>query len=85
MSRPLIDEGNQSHDLSGREYAKLSELKAGAIVEIDEGFTCCGGGHTHLYENANKELFFYCEEGLHMLDGQLAEDGDHLVGIYPHD
>jgi hypothetical protein len=28
-------------------------------------------------------LYVPCDEGRHLLIGQLAEDGDHLVGLWP--
>lgn len=70
-----------THDKSGREYARLSQLQAGDVVELDSDFTCHKAGRTVLGENESG-LFFICNEGNHQLDGQLAEDGDHLVGVY---
>lgn len=73
-----------THDKSGREYAKLSELKGGTMIELDEGFTCHKAGPV-MVQGASGEggLYFRCDAGLHFLDGQLAKDGDHLVGVYP--
>lgn len=69
-----------THDLRGRPYAKLSELKAGDQVELDEGFTCHKAGFVTLKDSIGF-LYFECDEGEHCLQGQ-ADDGEHLVGIY---
>lgn len=70
-----------THDKAGRPWAKLSEIKAGELIELDSGFTCARAGQIQVYARASGELFFYCEDGTHLLLGQ-ADDGEHLVGIY---
>lgn len=105
-------------DLLGREYARLSKLKAGDKIETDGGFTCLGGmafdhdyepgaygvcrrcgeakhgpagstrpaaGIVEVIDVGDGTLGFPCHEGMHSLDGQIMDDGDHLVGIYPVD
>lgn len=78
-----------THDSKGREWAKLSEINEGDMVELDEGFTCVQSGrHTvrfdhdaaQRYGKANG-LYVDCKDGHHFLKGQ-ADDGDHCVGIY---
>lgn len=71
---------NQTHDVNGRPYAKLSELRAGDYIELDEGFDCHGKGLAQLSKDDGR-LFFPCSEGHHYLDGQ-ADDGEHCVGVY---
>lgn len=86
-------------DVRGREYAKLSQLKPGDLVQVDEGFEDCftpwsvlpvvrdESGELGLVHNAPE-----CgacgghDEGdcIHSLEGQIMEDGDSLVGIYFH-
>ena len=72
---------NQQTDLSGRAYAKLSELKAGDIIELDEGFTCQRPSKVKVFADERGILCFACDEGNHRLDGQ-ADDGEHCVGVY---
>lgn len=77
-------------DIHGRVYAKLSELKPGMIVSVDNGFDCMKGGDKFIVEAATDgSLFIKCgSEGGHTLDGQLADendndhDPDELIGIY---
>lgn len=70
----------QTHNTNGRPYAKLSELKAGDIVELDTGFTCHTAGKVAVCED-KAGLFFECGEGHHYFEGQ-TEDGEHCVGIF---
>lgn len=78
-----------THDINGRAYAKLSDLKAKVqqpfvpfVVELDAGFTCHKAGKVNInWDTASGELYFECDEGRHYIDGQ-ADDGEHLVGIY---
>ncbi len=80
-----------THDKNGREYAKLDDLKAGDVVELDGGFPCHAAGTVQLFnfDRVGKVLFFWCNgpDGeskspeKHFIDGQ--DDGDgHCVGIY---
>lgn len=71
---------NQTNDIAGRPYAKLSELKAGDVVELDADFTCRAPGKARLFIQ-DGELAFECSCGGHILSGQ-ADDGEHCVGIY---
>lgn len=75
MSDPIYS------DISGRPYAKLSQLKAGDTVELDSGFTCRMEGSVELQADTKDELFFVCDDGKHYVSGQ-ADDGEHCVGIY---
>jgi hypothetical protein len=69
-----------THDKAGRPYAKLSELKAGDVVELDGDFTCRAAGKARLFER-DGNLYFDCSEGGHNIRGQ-ADDGEHCMGIY---
>ena len=71
-------------DLNGREYAKASQLKAGDEVQIDDGFTCLRANSTHIVFSGNDPdaLYIRCDEGIHWLGGQLAADGETLIGVY---
>ena len=71
-----------THDAQGRPYAKISELKAGDIIELDDGFTCAVAGQRVL-KTTSRGLAFDCDEGeaAHAIDGQ-ADDGEHCIGIY---
>lgn len=72
-------------DLLGREYARLSKLKVGDKIETDGGFDCIAGSSLVDVIDVNGELAFACAQGSHALAGQLADDGDHLIGIFPVD
>lgn len=71
---------NSTHDTNGRPWAKLSELEAHRLVELDGGFTCHKAGPVTLYQD-EVGLYFECEDGRHYVSGQ-ADDGEHCVGIY---
>ena len=69
-----------SHDKNGREYAKLSDLKKGDPIELDDGFTCLFVQQTPVFEQETG-LYFPCNHGMHFLKGQ--DDGDgYCVGVY---
>lgn len=86
----------QLTDISGRPWAKLSDLHPGDVVEFDDGFTCLRKGEIALvHVDLKGQLFVFCSgheefEGRskkhsrkeqHFLDGQ-ADDGEHCVGVY---
>ncbi len=70
---------------------KLSDLKAGDVVYLDNGFTCAPAGQTTIQGGEGGPLWFPCcgdkeyEEGValdqvHDLEGQKLADGE-LAGI----
>jgi outer membrane murein-binding lipoprotein Lpp len=61
------------------EWAKISDLKAGDIVDL-HGFDCASGPVTLEYDEYHGELYFPCSKGKHFIAGQLDADGN-LVGI----
>lgn len=70
-------------DLSGRPYVRLSELRAGVLVELDEDFTCRRAGPA-VVQDYGDGPFIFCDEGRHYLEGQCDEDG-YCVGVYKHE
>lgn len=74
-----------THSTDGREWARLSQLKPGDKIACDNGFTCGINGKTLTVEKGagTGNLIVPCRAGAHWLDGQLADDGDHLVGMWP--
>lgn len=73
----------RTHDLQGRLYAKLSELKPGDRIVTDGDFTCREPwSEATVKERENGDLFVDCQEGGHKLDSHLEEDQDTLLGIY---
>lgn len=74
-----------THSKDGREWAKLSALKAGDKVVTDDGFTCGINNQTlDVRFDAQHGPWVPCRSGKHFLDGQLSDiDNDHLVGIWP--
>ncbi|BCH33168.1 hypothetical protein MesoLjLc_50980 [Mesorhizobium sp. L-8-10] len=71
-----------THSKDGREWAKLSQLKLGDRIATDGDFTCGISNKTLAIERDDHGLYVPCDEGNHYLDGQ-ADDGEHLVGIWP--
>jgi hypothetical protein len=70
-------------DTKGRKYAQLSKLKAGDVVQVDEGFNCIGRGQTRVVQvDGAGFLWIACRHGQHGLTGQLMGDGDSLIGLY---
>lgn len=68
-------------DKQGRDYAKLSELKAGDTVEVDGDFTCLKPWTKHMIATDDGGMFIPCSDGKHHLSNQ-ADDGVHCIGIY---
>lgn len=64
-----------------RNFAKVSEISAGDIIEVDGGFTCIAEDSKIIVHSDNEGLYFICNQGQHWLGGQL-DDGDVLIGIY---
>lgn len=76
----MVD-GKLIADREGRSYAKLSEVKAGDILETDEGFTCVPKGTHLVMKHPQLGYFINCTKGQHYIDGQ-ADDGETLIGMY---
>jgi len=65
-----------------RQYAKLSDVKAGDKLIADSGFTCIGANEiVTVQADDDGHLFVPCDHGRHHLDGQ-ADDGETLVGLF---
>ena len=71
------------NDKNGREWARLSQLAPGDFVRVDEGFTCISDGAKREVKYSPGGLFIDYDHGHHFLSGQLEDDGDSLIGIYP--
>lgn len=83
-----------TQDTYGNDYLQLSDAANGMIVWLDDGFTCKRAGPVTLRRrdfwpewdkrepNEQSRLYFQCDEGSHMLDGQ-CDDGLHCIGVYP--
>jgi len=69
------------HSTDGRKWARLSQLRPGDTVEIDDGFRCMTAGR-HVVEADEDGLFLPCDDGRHYLAGQ-ADAGEHCIGIWP--
>jgi hypothetical protein len=66
-------------DISGRAYAKYSELKAGDFVEVDAGFDCLTPGR-HEVKSDGSDLYLECKHGAHYLT--MEKDKGYLIGVY---
>jgi hypothetical protein len=71
----------RTKDKQGRDYAKLSELRAGDMVQVDGDFTCLEPWTKHEVKASDDGLYIECGDGQHELAGQ-ADDGEHCVGVY---
>lgn len=75
-----------THNTAGVEYAKITDLRAGDKVNVDDGFICRKGGWATVRRAKNRRgpaaLYIPCRHGGHYLDGQ-CDDGDHCIGITP--
>lgn len=76
-----------THDIYGRPYARLSELKAGDVVIIDAGFDCMARWSERVVQlndaaTVDDRLWIPCRSGQHALAGQMDGEADTLVGIY---
>lgn len=65
-----------------RPWTKVSEIKIGSMVKMDDDFSCMMGGVNRIVQEDDQGLFVVCAEGHHYLDGQLSEDESHYVGVY---
>lgn len=75
-----------THSLDGREWARISQLKDGDRVEVDDSFPCMPAGiKTVRIEDAS--IYVDCDEGPHELNSNATDgnnsDGDHIVGVWP--
>ncbi len=70
-----------THDTDGREYLRITEAKAGQVIELDGDFTCCKAGNVKLHSDKEGFLWFHCRAGEHGLIGQA--EGEHYIGVYP--
>lgn len=71
-----------THDKNGRPWAKLSELKSGDRLQAATGFDCILDGQVVEVYRLNEDLYVPCSHGNHNLSGQIAEDGETIVGFY---
>lgn len=90
MSGDLIpshtnDDFSPLTDTAGRPWALVAEIKAGSVVEMDNGFPedDCGLNGKLLTVEADEDgdLYVNCNSGKHLLDGQ-SDDGVVYVGVY---
>lgn len=73
-----------THSKDGREWAKLSMLKTGDKVTLDSGFTCGIAGLTlEVTIDEKSGPWVTCRSGRHFLDANIADESDHLVGVWP--
>lgn len=58
---------------------KISDLKEGDRILLDDGFACHAMGIAEVFEDETG-LYFLCDAGKHYLDAQVNVDGE-LVGV----
>lgn len=72
-----------THDIKGKEWARVDQVFEGSIVTTDGGMSCCLPNREYaVYASESKELFIQCDDGDHMLNGQHNEECSHYVGMY---
>jgi len=73
-----------SHSTDGREWARLSKVKEGDLLEMDNDFTCGIANETLAarLKGGDGGLYVYCNHGQHYLEPNLSEDGDHIIGVW---
>ena len=59
---------------------KLGDVGEGDVLIADGGFTCLREGQHCLVRSDEGGLWVACDDGSHMLDGQL-NDADEYVGF----
>lgn len=73
-------------DAHGRAYATVAEIKAGDILEPDDGFDCMLCGDVLTVQDDGNQLYVPCSQGRHFLDGQVGVDTDDgtvfYIGLY---
>jgi hypothetical protein len=68
-------------DVNGREYARVNGLRAGYLVQFDDGHGCMPDQEVRRVRcDADNELYVQCNCGKHF----LADEDGILVGIYPY-
>lgn len=61
---------------------KLSDIKEGQVINLDAGFTCAKKGPVVVEKDDKGRLYFPCDQGHHLLDGQVDHDNNgELIGI----
>lgn len=77
---PLNSE-TQTADVHGRGYALIGSLRAGCLVQFDDGHGCMPDQAVRQVKcDVDGELYVECDEGKHHL---VADEGI-LVGVYPY-
>lgn len=64
-----------------RKFVSVHEVKKGAVLVADGGFTCIRSGAVLTVEEDEDGLFVPCSHGGHYLDGQISDDGKTYVGL----
>ena len=59
---------------------KLSDLRVGQTVYLDDGFSCHLGGVVDVLVD-NDGFYFECAHGRHYFDGQVNSIDDTLIGV----
>jgi hypothetical protein len=68
-------------DIHGREYARIGNLRAGCLVQFDDGHGCLPDQAVRQVkcDADGGELYVECNEGKHC----LVDDEGIVVGVYP--
>lgn len=66
-----------------KNFAKISEVKVGSLLQCNDGFTCLPKNAQRYVHEDDGELYIVCKCGKHFLDGQISfDDKEEYVGLY---
>lgn len=76
----------RTHDLQGRPYIKLSDIKPGTRLQFDAEFGCLIPGRTYTanveYGVEDPDVWVSCKCGKHFLNEQAEENDGYCIGVY---
>lgn len=72
----------RTHDVQGRPYIKLADIKAGTKLRFDGDFGCLDPDFTYVARMNGDEPFVNCHDGEHTLSPQAEDNGGYCLGVY---
>lgn len=71
-------------DMQGKPYLTFDQARAGRSVTFDGDFDCVRKSYRRRLHKSPNGLYFRCDCGTHLLDGQEDFGGGRFyVGVYP--
>lgn len=72
----------RTHDLQGRAYIRLADIRAGTVLQFDADFGCLDPAQVYVAKMNGEIPYVECTEGTHTLDVQADDNGGYCVGVY---